>query len=75
MNDNFDCWHLGFRELVDKFVAADVPGMPIIELLAPEPAHDYYVLNPFHSGFFRTGLEVLPHEARSAEAGAHRVRG
>jgi nicotinamidase-related amidase len=59
VNDNFDCWHLGFRELVGKFVAADVPGVPIIELLAPEPEHDYYVLKPSHSGFFRTGLEVL----------------
>jgi nicotinamidase-related amidase len=59
VNDNFDCWHLGFRELVDKFSAADVPGMPIIELLPPEPERDFYVLKPGHSGFFRTGLEVL----------------
>jgi nicotinamidase-related amidase len=22
VNDNFDCWHLGFRELVDKFPTA-----------------------------------------------------
>jgi nicotinamidase-related amidase len=59
VNDNFDCWHLGFRELVERFVAADVPGMPIIELLKPEPERDFYVLKPGHSGFFRTGLEVL----------------
>jgi nicotinamidase-related amidase len=59
VNDNFDCWHLGFRELVEKFIAADVPGMPIIRLLAPEPEQDFYVLKPSHSGFFRTGLEVL----------------
>jgi nicotinamidase-related amidase len=59
VNDNFDCWHLGFRELVEKFVAADVPGLPIIELLMPEPERDFYVLKPGHSGFFCTGLEVL----------------
>ena len=59
VNDNFDCWHLGFRELVEKFIAADVPGMPLIRLLAPEPEQDFYVLKPSHSGFFRTGLEVL----------------
>jgi nicotinamidase-related amidase len=59
VNDNFDCWHLGFGELVDKFRAADVPGLPIIRLLEPEPQSDYYVLKPRHSGFFRTALEVL----------------
>lgn len=59
VNDNFDCWHLGFSELVDKFRAAKVPGLPIICLLEPEPQSDYYILKPCHSGFFRTGLEVL----------------
>jgi nicotinamidase-related amidase len=59
VNDNFNCWHLGFRELADSLLAADVPGKPIIELLAPDPQHDYYVLKPGHSGFFRTALEVL----------------
>jgi nicotinamidase-related amidase len=59
VNDNFDCWHLGFSELVDKFRAARVPGLPIIRLLEPEPESDYYILKPCHSGFFRTGLEVL----------------
>jgi nicotinamidase-related amidase len=59
VNDNFDCWHLGFRELVDKFLAANVPGLPIIRLLQPKPESDYYILKPCHSGFFRTGLEVL----------------
>ena len=59
VNDNFDCWHLGFRELVDKFLAANVPGRGIIRLLEPEPQADYYILKPVHSGFFRTGLEVL----------------
>ena len=59
VNDNFDCWHLGFRELVDKFRAANVPGLPIIQLLEPEPQSDYYILKPQHSGFFHTALEVL----------------
>ncbi len=59
VNDNFDCWHLGFRELVESFLTADVPGKPIIERLAPELAQEFYVLKPGHSGFFRTGLEEL----------------
>jgi nicotinamidase-related amidase len=59
VNDNFNCWHLGFRELVEKFRSRCVPGAPLIELLAPEPERDFYVLKSSHSGFFRTGLEVL----------------
>jgi nicotinamidase-related amidase len=59
VNDNFNCWHLGFRELVETFRSRGVPGAPLIELLAPEPEFDFYVLKPSHSGFFRTGLEVL----------------
>lgn len=59
VNDNFDCWHLGFRELIERFRRARVPGMPLIEMLEPEYPLDYYILKPFHSGFFRTGLEVL----------------
>ena len=59
VNDNFDCWYLGFRELVEKLRAETVPGARIIELLAPESGFDFYVLKPSHSGFFRTGLEVL----------------
>lgn len=59
VNDNFDCWHLGFRELVDDLLARRVPGRSIIECLRPQPQSDYYVLKPSHSGFFRTGLEVL----------------
>jgi nicotinamidase-related amidase len=59
VNDNFDCWHLGFRELVAKFQAADVPGLPIIRLLEPDSQSDFYILKPCHSGFFRTALEVL----------------
>jgi nicotinamidase-related amidase len=59
VNDNFDCWHLGFSELVEKFRRERAPGTPILDLLAPEPERDFYVLKPCHSGFFRTGLEVL----------------
>jgi nicotinamidase-related amidase len=59
VNDNFDCWHLGFRELVESFRERCVPGLPIIDLLSPDSESDFYVLKPSHSGFFRTGLEVL----------------
>jgi nicotinamidase-related amidase len=59
VNDNFDCWQLGFHELTESFRQRRVPGLPLIEMLAPDPATDYYILKPQHSGFFRTGLEVL----------------
>lgn len=59
VNDNFDCWHLGFRELVGELLASDVPGLSVIRLLEPDATHDFYVLKPHHSGFFRTGLEAL----------------
>src|SRR5262245_4005840 len=59
VNDNFDCWHLGFEDLVAKLRGQSVPGRPLIDLLAPEPNWDFHILKPSHSGFFRTGLEIL----------------
>jgi nicotinamidase-related amidase len=59
VNDNFDCWHLGFRELVEKFEREEVPGLSIIRRLEPEPQSDFYILKPSQSGFFRSGLEEL----------------
>jgi nicotinamidase-related amidase len=59
VNDNFDCWHLGFRELVDYIRARDPRGRLLADLLAPDPATDHFVLKPLHSAFFQTGLEVL----------------
>lgn len=59
VNDNYDCWHLGFADLVARLRAAEVPGRTLIDLLQPEPGGDFYILKPSHSGFFRTGLEVL----------------
>lgn len=59
VNDNFDCWHLGFDELVEWLRERRVPGKPIIDRLRPEPGRDFYILKPSHSGFFRTPLEVL----------------
>lgn len=58
VNDNFDCWHLDFQELVAR-CRRGVPGAPVVERLIPEPDGDFYVFKPSHSGFFRTGLEVL----------------
>jgi len=59
VNDNFDCWHLGFRELVEALRSDRVPGAPLIDMFEPDHGLDYYILKPLHSGFFRTGLEVL----------------
>jgi nicotinamidase-related amidase len=59
VNDNFDCWHLGFRELIERVRGSGFRGSGLVDLLAPDPEHDHFVLKPLHSGFFRTGLEVL----------------
>jgi nicotinamidase-related amidase len=59
VNDNFDCWHLGFRELITDVRGRSACGRAIADVLAPEPSRDHYVLKPMHSGFFATGLEVL----------------
>jgi nicotinamidase-related amidase len=59
VNDNFDCWHLGFRDLVERVRSGTGPGRILLEDLAPDPARDYFVLKPMHSGLFHTALEVL----------------
>jgi len=59
VNDNYDCWQLGFRELVARVRDAGAPGSRLLEGLEPDPSADYFVLKPMHSGFFRTALEAL----------------
>ncbi len=59
VNDNFDCWHLGFRELVERFSGPEARGRDVAALLRPDFERDHFVLKPMHSGFFRTPLEVL----------------
>jgi nicotinamidase-related amidase len=59
VNDNFDSWHLGFRELIALFRTRRVPGLPLLDLLEPRHDEDHHILKPMHSGFFRTPLEVL----------------
>jgi nicotinamidase-related amidase len=59
VNDNFDCWHLGFRELIQRLQQDEPPGLPLIQRIAPDLERDHFILKPMHSGFFRTPLEVL----------------
>jgi nicotinamidase-related amidase len=59
VNDNFDCWHLGFRELVEHVRAATDAGRRLLAALEPDPRTDFFVLKPMHSGFFQTALETL----------------
>jgi nicotinamidase-related amidase len=59
VNDNFDCWHLGFRELVEHVRRSTDAGRRLLGLLEPDPRTDYFVLKPMHSGFFQTALETL----------------
>jgi nicotinamidase-related amidase len=61
VNDNYGRWHLGFRELVTEFRAERVPGVPLIDRLAPNERTDHFVLKPLHSGFYGTSLDVLLH--------------
>jgi nicotinamidase-related amidase len=64
VNDNYGRWHVGFHDLVSEFRAGGVPGLPIIERLAPQEHADHYVLKPLHSGFYGTSLDVLLHVRR-----------
>lgn len=59
VNDNFDQWHMGFRELVEHHGRPEARGREIIETIAPDASSDHFVLKPMHSGFFQTPLEVL----------------
>lgn len=59
VNDNFDCWHLGFREIVTRVRNAEGPGKVLLDDVTPDFRRDYFVLKPMHSGFFHTSLEVL----------------
>jgi nicotinamidase-related amidase len=59
VNDNFDCWHLGFRELVERVRRRSAPGRAVLDRIEPDPSADYFVLKPMHSGFYGTALDVL----------------
>jgi nicotinamidase-related amidase len=59
VNDNFDAWHLGFRELVEDVRRGDGPGRALLDEIEPDPRRDYFVLKPRHSGFYCSALEVL----------------
>ncbi len=61
VNDNYGRWHQGFHDLVAEFRADGVPGLPLIDRLAPVERVDHYVLKPLHSGFYGTSLDVLLH--------------
>lgn len=59
VNDNFDAWHLGFRELVEKVRGGGARGRALLEAIEPDAGRDYFVLKPMHSGFYCSALEVL----------------
>lgn len=61
VNDNFDQWHMGFRELVEHFGRPGRPGAPLLDVVRPDVSRDHFVLKPMHSGFFNTALDVLLH--------------
>lgn len=58
VNDNFGRWQSNFHSQIEHCLRDDVPGRPLVELLAPDE-EDYFVLKPKHSGFFSTTLDTL----------------
>jgi nicotinamidase-related amidase len=59
VNDNFDCWHLGFRELAARLRCPGTTGRALLDVLEPDPERDHFVLKAEFSGFFQTSLDVL----------------
>ena len=57
-NDNFGRWRSDFRQAVQRCLAEDCLGKPLVERLQPDE-NDYFVLKPKYSAFFGTTLEVL----------------
>ena len=58
VNDNHGKWQSDFNELIDRCLQEGVRGKELVETLRPDE-NDYFVLEPKHSGFFSTTLEVL----------------
>ena len=46
VNDNFDCWHLGFREIVTRVRNAEGPGKALLDDVTPDFRRDYFVRSP-----------------------------
>jgi nicotinamidase-related amidase len=60
VNDHRGKWRSDRSELIAHCLNDDVPGRPVVELLAPQP-DDYFIFKPKHSGFYATPLGALLH--------------
>jgi nicotinamidase-related amidase len=58
VNDNFGRWRSDFNTQVEHCLREGCRGRPLAERLRPGE-DDYFVLNPKHSGFFSTTLDLL----------------
>jgi nicotinamidase-related amidase len=58
VNDNYGRWRSDFRQLVAQHPQDGCRGRPVAERPRPEE-DDYFVLEPEHSGFYSTSLDVL----------------
>jgi nicotinamidase-related amidase len=58
VNDNLGRWRSDVRSLVERCCRPDMPGAPIVELLAPRPT-DYVILKSTLSGFYQTPLDTM----------------
>ena len=58
VNDNLGRWRSDLQGLIDRCRKPDMPGAPIVDMLAPRPA-DYVILKATLSGFYQTPLETM----------------
>lgn len=58
VNDNFGRWRSDFAAHVEHCLEDGCRGRPVVELLRPDQ-DDYFVLEPKHSAFFSTTLDIL----------------
>lgn len=59
VNDCFETGATGLKELIERHRALGGRATDVIDVLGPDPDRDHLVEKPSHSGFYRTGLEVL----------------
>jgi nicotinamidase-related amidase len=58
VNDNLGRWRSDVQGLIERCRRPEMPGAPILEMLAPRPA-DYVVLKATLSGFYQTPLDTM----------------
>jgi nicotinamidase-related amidase len=58
VNDNLGRWRSDVHDLVERCRRPEMPGAPIVNLLAPRPS-DFVILKATLSGFYQTPLDTM----------------